>query len=87
MTETGAGAAGFVDDVGGTIAATGSGQLQVQGLYTQGAGTTSDSTPGGFAVAIATGGALSYTGSGASSIEDISQPPPRCTERSRPASR
>jgi hypothetical protein len=55
-----------VDDTGGSIATTGSGQLvESQGSYTQGAGTTT-----GNPVTVVAG-ALAYTGAGASSIDSL----------------
>ena len=58
-------AIGDFGNVGGNIAATGSGQLLFDGgTFTQGAGTTSGAEP----VVIDTGGNLAYSGSGASSI-------------------
>jgi hypothetical protein len=60
----------FTDDTGGTVAATGTGQLVIDGgnTYNQGAGTTSGSAVLLAGPASGTGVALHYTGTGASTI-------------------
>ncbi len=60
----------ITDDTGGTIADTGTGEVQMSGLYDQGAGTVT-----GTPIQVVTQGGLEYTGTGASSVDLVPTAP------------